>query len=69
MRSLGVHVREALGGLRRDWRSALLSLLVVAASALATAVVLVASSAADRAVARLADQADTLGVHGRGRCA
>ena len=44
MRSLGVHVREALGGLRRDWRSAVLSLLVVAASALATAVVLVAST-------------------------
>ena len=58
MRPLVVHVREALWGLRRDWRSAALSLLVVAASALATAVVLVASNAADRAVARLADQAD-----------
>ena len=58
MRTLGVHVREALGGLRRDWRSAILSLLVVASSALATAVVLVASSAADRVVARLAEQAD-----------
>lgn len=58
MRSFGVHVREAIGGLRRDWRSAVLSLLVVAASALTTAVVLVASSGADRAVARLAEQAD-----------
>lgn len=58
MRSMGVHVREALSGLRRDWRSAALSLLVVASSALATAVVLVASTAADRAVAHLAEQAD-----------
>lgn len=58
MRSLGVHLRESLSGLRRDWRTATLSLLVVTSSALATAVVLVASTAADRAVARLAEQAD-----------
>jgi cell division transport system permease protein len=58
IRSVGVHLREALGGLRRDWRSAALALLVVTASALAMAVVLVVSTAADRAVARLADQAD-----------
>jgi cell division transport system permease protein len=58
IRRLGVHVREALGGLRRDWRSATLSLFVVAASVLATAVVLVASRAADRVVAHLAEQAD-----------
>lgn len=58
IRTIGVHLREALGGLRRDWRSAGLSLLVVTASVLATAVVLVASRAADHVVARLADEAD-----------
>ena len=58
MRAIGVHLREALAGFRRDWRTAGLSLLVVAASVLATGIVLVASRAADRAVARLAQEAD-----------
>lgn len=58
MRRLGIHLREAVAGFRRDWQTAGLALLVVGASVLATGIALLASRAADRAVARLAQEAD-----------
>jgi cell division transport system permease protein len=56
--ALRVHVREGLSGLRRDWRTAALALLVVTASVLILAIVLAASSVMDRAVERVASGAD-----------
>lgn len=51
-------VREAVAGLRRDWRSAGLALLVIAAAVLVTGLLLVALRVADRVLARLTEGAD-----------
>jgi cell division transport system permease protein len=51
-------VREALTGLRRDWRSAGLALLVIAAAVVVTGTLLVALRVADRVLARLTEGAD-----------
>jgi cell division transport system permease protein len=51
-------VREAFAGLRRDWRSAGLALLVIAAAVLVTGTLLVALRVADRVLSRLTEGAD-----------
>lgn len=58
MRALGYAVREALGGLRRDWRSGSLALVVVASAVFVTAVSLAVARGIDRLVDRLASGAD-----------
>lgn len=59
MRGAGAYaLREAVAGLRRDWRSAGLALLVIAAAVFVTGTLLVALRVADRVLARLTEGAD-----------
>lgn len=51
-------VREAMAGLRRDWRSAGLALLVIAAAVFVTGTLLVALRVADRVLAQLTEAPD-----------
>ncbi len=51
-------LREAFAGLRRDWRSAGLALLVIAAAVLVTGLLLVALRVADRVLGRLTEGPD-----------
>lgn len=54
----GYAIREALASVRRDWRSAVLALLVIGAAVFVTGALLVALRAADRVLERLTEGAD-----------